>query len=330
MRDRVACSRGTTVESSHRVHVAVVTAEGELVARVGDPRRITFFRSAAKPLQALPLVEDGVVEAFGLTDEELALSTGSHNSEPLHVETARSLLRKAGVEESFLGCGPHRPLREETAEDLIREGVVLGAVHSNCSGKHAGMLALAEHHGWDLAGYLAPEHPVQERVVRELARWTGCPAEEFRKGIDGCGAPTWAVPLDRMAGAYARFTRAESSGGAARRIVEAMTVHPYFVAGTDRMCTAVMSTAGDRAFVKIGAEGVYCGGMRGRGLGVALKVEDGAWRANEAAMMHVLEQLDVFREGDLTELAAFRSPPIRNSLGQITGYVTARFELQFE
>ena len=281
----VRVTRCGTTESIHRVHVAVADARGRLIGGCGDPAQVAFYRSAAKPFQALPLVEDGVVERFGFTREELALCCASHNAEPEHLALAQSMLARTGLDERALACGPHPSLRPERARELWARGVRLRAVHNNCSGKHAGMLALAVARGWPPEGYLERGHPVQLRMLAEIARWTGVAASELVTGTDGCGVVTFALSLAEMAASFARFTAAADAGDPAARIVAAMTGHPFAVAGTGRTCTAVMQRLGGRVFVKTGAEGVYCGGVRGRGLGFALKVEDGARRASDMALI---------------------------------------------
>lgn len=354
--------RGGVVESVHTVHVAVVDADGRLVARAGDPRLVAFYRSAAKPLQALPLVEDGVVERFGLTGEQLALCCASHNAEPGHLATARTILEAIGLAEDDLECGPHLPLREEEAHRLLAEGGRPGRLHDNCSGKHAGMLALALHHGWETEGYIRPEHPVQRRMLDEVSRWTGLEPDGIATGTDGCGVVSFAVPLERMALSFARFAAAaRDRASGPGRIVEAMTTHPWHVAGTGRLCTALMERAGAGAtadpggsdppagraraageggpragagdageglFVKTGAEGVYCAGLSGRGLGVALKVEDGAKRAADPALVRILESLDALPPDPDGTLEPFRRPPIRNTRDEEVGELVASFELE--
>lgn len=329
MSARVSVIRGGVVESVHRVSVAVADAEGRLVARAGDPTLVTFYRSAAKPIQALPLVEDSVVERFGITAEELAVCCASHSGERAHVEVVVSLLRKVGMPEDALECGPHAPFHEESAAALVRSGGEPRAIHNNCSGKHAGMLALAAAHGWPAAGYHRAEHPVQRRMRAEISRWSGVPESELGNAVDGCGVPTFAVPLHRMATSFARFAAAAARGEPAARVVAAMTGYPYFVAGTGRLCTALMECAGDRLFVKLGAEGVYCAGVPGRGLGVALKVEDGANRANEPALVRVLARLGLLDGGDLERLAKFAEPELGNTRGEVVGEVRAEFELEY-
>src|SRR2546427_2467351 len=207
---RVEQLRGGWVEAVHEVHAAVVDVTGALVARTGDPELVTFWRSAAKPFQALPLVEDGAAERFGLTSEELALACASHSSEPGQVARVRELLGKIGCAERDLLCGPHPPLSDRVAQDYLTRGVRLTAVYSNCSGKHAGMLALARHHGWPTEFYTRLEHPVQQRCLAEVHRWTELPLSEIGTAVDGCGVVCYGLPLRNMALAYAKLAGAEA------------------------------------------------------------------------------------------------------------------------
>lgn len=320
--------RGAVVESAHAVHVAVCDADGRLVSRLGDAERLTYYRSAAKPFQALPLVEDGVVDALGLTGEELAVCCASHEGEAAHLAAARSILAKAGAGEDDLRCGAHAPFSGAAARALVDAGETPGRIHNNCSGKHAGMLALARHRGWALADYHRAEHPVQRRMLDEVARWTGLPADGVPVGVDGCGVPCFAVPLHAMAASFARFARAAHDGRPAAEVVAAMTGHPFMVGGTDRACTKVMERTGPRAFVKLGAEGVYGGGLPDEGLGFAIKVEDGARRAVEAALVRVLDALGLLDDDDRTALAAFAEPVVRNTRGEAVGRIRVAFELE--
>src|SRR5256712_8907070 len=219
---RVEQIRGGVVEAVHEVHVAVVDSTGGLVARTGDAELVTFWRSAVKPFQALPLVADGAADRFGLTSEELALACASHSSEPAQVARVRELLGKIGCSERDLLCGPHPPLSDRVAQDYQTRGVRLTAVYSNCSGKHAGMLALARHHGWPTEFYTRLEHPVQQRCLPEVSRWTGVPAGDIKTAVDGCGVVCYGMPLRNMALAYARLgdvefgmRNAELAGGGA-------------------------------------------------------------------------------------------------------------------
>lgn len=319
--------RGGIVESRHGVHVAVADAEGRLVASTGEAGLEVFYRSAAKPFQALPLVEEGVVERFGLTEEELALCCASHEAEPRHLAGVRSLLAKAGLDESALRCGPHAPFSEGEARALARRREDPRPVHNNCSGKHAGMLALAVAMGWDPEGYHERAHPVQRRMLAEVSRWSGIPEDRVGTAVDGCGVACFSVPLLAMAASFARFAAAGRAGGAPARIIGAMVRHPFMVGGTRRACTEVMTRTGSRAFVKLGAEGVYGGGLPERGWGFAIKVSDGSRRAVEVALVKALSALGALDSADVEALARFARPRVRNTRGEEVGEVRAAFEL---
>jgi L-asparaginase II len=289
------------------VHVAVVNADSTLIAEAGDPQFVTFWRSAAKPFQAVPLVEDGAAERFGLTSEELALVCASHSSEPGQVARVRELLGKIGCSERDLLCGPHAPLSDRVAQDYHTRGVRLTAVYSNCSGKHAGMLALARHHGWPTEFYTRLEHPVQQRCLAEVGRWTDVPVADITTAVDGCGVVCFGLPLRNMAWAYARLGKAE-------RVVEAMLRHPELVAGEGRPCTEMMRAHPGRVITKVGAEGVYCALLTQEQVGVALKVTDGHGVAAALAMAAVLEAL-----GLRPRPASLTARPNVNTRGETVG-----------
>ncbi len=312
--------------TTSNVHAAVLDARGRLVARAGDPDLVTFWRSAAKPIQALPLVEDGVADRFAFTSEELALVCASHSSEPGQVARVRELLGKIGCGERDLLCGPHPPLSEQVARDYATRGVRLTAVYSNCSGKHAGMLALARHHGWPTEFYTRPDHPVQQRCLREVSRWTDVPVAAIRTATDGCGVVCFGIALRAMALAYARLAIADfglriadSKGGGSIRnpqsaIVQSMMRHPDLIAGEGRPCTELMRAHPGRVVVKVGAEGVYCALLPRDGLGVAIKVADGHALASALALAAVLEQL-----GLRPRPASLTAWPLLNTRGEPVG-----------
>ncbi|HTD70332.1 MAG TPA: asparaginase [Gemmatimonadales bacterium] len=304
---RVEQLRGGWVETVHEVHVAVVDSSGRLVARTGDPELVTFWRSAAKPFQALPLVEDGAAGRFGLTSEELALACASHSSEPGQVARVRELLGKIGCSERDLLCGPHPPLSDRVAHDYQTRGVRLTAVYSNCSGKHAGMLSLARYHGWPTEFYTRLEHPVQQRCLAEVSRWTDVPAAEIKTAVDGCGVVCYGLPLRNMASAYARLDNAD-------RVRDAMLRHPELIAGEGRPCTEMMRAHPGRVIAKVGAEGVYCALLTQEKLGVALKVTDGHAIASALAMAAVLEAL-----GLRPRPASLTARPNVNTRGETVG-----------
>src|SRR6266705_3003862 len=324
--------RGTIVESRHHVHVAVVDPDGRLVARAGDPDLVTFWRSAAKPFQALPLVADGVAEKFGLTREMLAIACASHSSEPAQVQLVRDFLAQIGCSERDLRCGPHPPLSEQVAKDYETRGVRLTAVYSNCSGKHAAMLALARHHGWPTEFYTRLDHPVQQRCLAEVSRWSGVPAERIGVAVDGCGVACFAIPLRNMGLAYARLVRgawdvvapgATQADAAPKQpltthhaplLVEAMLRHPELLAGEGRPCTDMMRAHPGRVVTKVGADGVYCALLTQERLGVALKVEDGHGASAALAMAAVLAEL-----GLRPQPATLVAKPVTNWRGEPVG-----------
>jgi L-asparaginase II len=321
--------RGTVRESRHRVHVAVVDAGGALRAHSGDPDLVAFFRSAAKPFQALPVVEDGAVDRFGISQAELALCCGSHDGAPVHVQAALALLQRISASPEALVCGAHPPYSAAAARELADAGLAPGRLHNNCSGKHAGMIALARARGWEPEGYHLPAHPVQARLLSELSRWTGVPAEALGRGGDGCGVPTYAMPLRHMALAYARLAAAARRGERApAAVVEAMAAHPEMVAGEGRLCTELARVARGRLFPKVGAEGIYCVGVPGAELGIALKVEDGAARAVAPAVVRLLRELHLISEDDFGGLHAFAYPPVPDTRGEPVGQLRARIALE--
>lgn len=319
--------RGGIVESRHLVHVAVCDADGRLAASCGAPDLEVFYRSAAKPLQALPLVEEGVVERLGLSRSELAACCASHEGEPPHLEAARSILAKAGLDEGALRCGPDGPFSRAEAQALARRGEAPGRIHNNCSGKHAGMLALAVASGWDAEGYHLVSHPVQKRMLAEIARWSHVPAARIGVAVDGCGVSCFSVPLKDMAASFARFAAAAADGAAPSRVVEAMVEEPFMVGGTGRACTEVMRRTGARAFVKLGAEGVYGGGLPAQRLGFAIKVADGGRRAVELALVEVLHALGALDAEDMDALARWSRPEVRNTRGEVVGEVRSSLAL---
>ena len=325
----VTLHRGPLVESRHRVHVAVCDSHGELLAFAGDPGLVTYMRSAAKPFQALAIVREGVPEGYGMTAEELSICCGSHSGQPQHLEVVRRILARTGVPESALACGPQPSLADDVADEMVRRGEDPKPIHNNCSGKHAGMLALAQWRGWGLDGYQEAGHPVQERMRREVAEWTGVESGQLASGGDGCGVVTFGVPLWSMARGYAALARAAMAGDVApRMVVEAMTRHPFMVAGTGRLCTRLMQACSGSIFVKVGAEGVYCAGDPARGVGVAVKVEDGSRRASEVALLRVLHLLGIPPDGVGEAFREDLRPTIRDTRGKAVGYLEGEFELR--
>jgi L-asparaginase II len=317
----VAVTRAGWPESVHRVHIAVCDAAGDLLAAAGDPWRVAFMRSAAKPLQALPLVESGAAATLALEPQHLAIACASHRGLPLHTAAATELLARAGLDPGALRCGVHPPEDREAAAALQAAGRAPERLHNNCSGKHAGMLAASRHRGWPLEGYLEADHPLQREIaaiVAEVSR--AAPA----LGVDGCGVPTFALPLAAMATAFARFGcgrgLAAPRAAAAERLASAMAAHPDLIAGPGHVNSVLLALHGDALVAKGGAEGVWCAALRGDGpgLGIAVKVEDGADRASAVAMLAVLDALGLPGGAD-PRLDAHRHPVIMNTLGAVVG-----------
>lgn len=327
--------RGGLVESSHLVSFALADKDGELVASWGEPDRVTFMRSSAKPFQAIPVVERGAADHFAFEPRDLALICASHSGTEMHARAVQQLLAKIGLDENALRCGVHVPYDEKTYQALLSAGKSLEPVRNNCSGKHTGMLALAKHLGEDLESYLNIDHPVQGSILEVIADMTGLPVEEITVGVDGCSAPTFAVPLRSAARAYARLVDHQDGSSehsaAARRIFKAMTAHAQYVAGPDRFDTQFMQAVNGRFVSKSGAEGFQCvgippGSLSGASpaLGLAIKVHDGDDRDHRAAALTALEivgQLGGFKAGERERLAAFDSRPLLNLSGITVGRV---------
>ncbi len=325
----VIVRRGSITESLHRVSVAVVDEEGRMRHAAGNPDLVSFARSAVKPIQAIPLIEDGAAARYALSSEELALCCASHSAEPVHVTAVLAILRRMGLDASALACGPHLPMGDAAAEALRAKGEAPGRVHNNCSGKHAGMLALARTHGWPIEGYERIDHPVQQRILREISAWTGVAADLLPTAVDGCGVVTFALPLRSMALAFARLASgASADGSAGGQVLRAMAGAPEHVGGTGRLCTRLIRATVGRVVVKVGAEGVYCAAIPEQGLGVALKVEDGATRAAEPALIAVLRALDALPEEAVAQLEDAAEPVVRNTRGDAVGTIAARIRLE--
>ena len=315
--------RGGWVESRHRVRLCVADAQGGALLALGDIDEPIFPRSAVKPFQALALVESGAADAYAAGAAELALACASHGGEPQHVALAEAWLAQLGLDESDLACGPHPPLHAPSAAALIRAGTAPRRTHNNCSGKHTGMLAAARQLGAPIQGYERPGHEVQRHCAGAIAALAGLD-RLAEPGIDGCCLPNHPLPLRGLARAAAQL--ADPGGqppirrAALARIAAAMRAHPHLVAGTGRCCTAVMATL-PGVVAKTGAEGTYLAALPARGLGIALKAEDGATRAAETALLAVLAHLDALPEPAPDALARFRTPQIRNTAGAVVGHL---------
>lgn len=302
-------TRGGIVESRHTGAFAVVNRNLEVALSGGDISQAVFPRSAVKAFQCLPMVESGAADRFGYTPEEIALACASHLGEPEHVRVARNMLRKAGNGEGHYQCGAHWPEGFEARLALARTGGEAQAIHNNCSGKHAGMLALARQLGVDPKDYIKRDHPVQRAIAATIGRMCDCDPDHIPCGIDGCSVPTWAIPLGNIARGFARFT--DPSNSHAQRIIAAVKTHPLMVSGSTGFDTLLM-TAVPRVFAKGGAEGVHCGAIPHAGLGIALKCDDGAGRGAQVAFASILARLDVWTPEELSIIKGFAHQDLTN------------------
>lgn len=327
----VEVTRGAHIESQHAGALAVLDADGAVLAQLGDITRPVFPRSAVKVLQALPFIASGAADQLGLCDAELALACASHNGEPLHVQTAAGMLAKAGLDVAALECGSHWPAYDQAARALATAGERPGALHNNCSGKHAGFacLACAMHSGRSdlrgfFSGYVQPEHTVMREVTAALQAATGVDLSTAPRGIDGCSIPTYGIPLHHLALAFARVATGQGLSAAharaAQRLRQAVAREPFMVGGSGRFDTRVMLSLGERAFVKVGAEGVYCAALPQRGLGVAIKMDDGNnARAAEVVMAALIETLVPLSDEEAVFMRTLSEPQLQNWNGLKVG-----------
>ncbi len=318
----VVITRGGIVESRHRVHAAVVDANGTLLESARDPHVETWWRSCAKPFQVMPLVRAGGLERLGWGVSQLALACASHGGEPEHVALAESMLAGIGLEEGDLACGAHEPLAARGTRLLRESGDRLTRLHNNCSGKHAAMLASAVLLGEPTSGYERASHAVQRAALETVAVWSGTTANQIGVAVDGCGVPVFSLPLSNMALSYARLAHASTHGDeASRRILQAMTSHPFLVGGSDRFDTRLMEAVGGNVVCKVGAEGVHTFAIIDRGIGFALKVEDGSQRAQFVAVLALLAEYDGLPSPLPESLREVAVRVVRNTRGEQVGEV---------
>jgi L-asparaginase II len=327
----IQLSRGGTPECLHFGAVAVVNRHGQLKAFAGNPHLVTFSRSTLKALQALPFVEAGGPAQFGFSQPEAALLCASHNGEPMHVDTANSMLAKSGHTYKTLRCGCHAPLLFGYFDKSAPEGATYTEAHNNCSGKHAGFVAYCVQHGLPLDDYTAPDHPLQQAIARDVARAVGMEVQDMPRGIDGCSAPNFAMPLSNLARGYARLASGlqdDEFGASFALLSEAMTAHPEMVSGTGRNDLDFMRAGRGDWVSKVGADGVQVVGSKSRGEAFALKIIDGNKPALFAASVEVLDQLGWLDDAQRAALQPWRAADIINARGLLVGKREPIFQLQ--
>lgn len=335
----VEVTRGGITESRHRGHVVAVDPNGEILAQLGARETVTYLRSSAKPHQAIPLIASGAADRFGFDEREIALACASHSGEDIHTEVAASMLKKIGLTPDALKCGVHEPFGPEISRRLREHGEKPSVLQNNCSGKHAGMLALALHLGGPIETYDQPDHPVQLAIGEIVSEFSDIPIEDIAVGTDGCGVPVFGITVKAMALMYARLVSPlarfdEETRSACERIVSAMTKFPELIGGmTERLDTEIMRAAGGKLVSKVGAEGVYTVGVLPcerwpKGLGLALKIEDGDdHRARPTVVIESLRQLGVLDDEALEAVSRYAFFPVKNRRGEVVGEVTPEFKL---
>lgn len=327
--------RGETVESVHRGHLIIIDGEGNTIASAGNPKTVTFLRSSAKPFQALPFVLSGACDEYEFSEEELALACASHSGERIHVRIAEQMLTRIGMYEAYLRCGAHLPFNEKEAERMMREGELPTQLHNNCSGKHAAMLAVAKILEADLQTYEDFDHPVQKAILEAMSAFSGVPVKKIKLAVDGCAAPNFAMPVAAMAKSFVNLVSPpEDMDGklrnAAARIVSAMVKFPELIGGSERLDTMLMQAAPGQLISKVGADGVWLCAVLPcdrwpRGLGIALKIEDGDDRRGRPVVaVEVLRQLGIISQDALNEISPMA---IKNRRGDVVGEVRANLSI---
>ncbi len=324
-------TRGGRTENIHRGDIAVVDYNKKLIKYVGNPYKRTFIRSSAKPLQAMAVVESGAYEAYGLNPSELAVMCSSHYAEPFHIDAVSSVFSKIGLTEESLLLGKTYSLNEEVTQTLCRAGKNKQRIFNNCSGKHAGMLAISEHKKYDLKTYDLLDHPVQQMMLETVADLSEIKADDIGIGTDGCGVPVFELPLFNMALSYAKLANTSALEGsrknAADLVVESMQSHPQMVAGTGGFCSELMAQSNGKIIGKLGAEAVYCVGLLEKGIGIAVKIEDGNMKVLSSVVMEVLKQLDALDAAEMKALESFHIRENINTKNEKVGEIRPVFTL---
>lgn len=326
-------TRDPIVENIHRGDIVVVNGEGEKIAYLGEPYKLAYMRSAAKPFQAFAVLDCGAVDYFGLTEKELAVICGSHYAEDFHVLAVISILFKIGLDERYLQCGPSYSISSKVTMDYVKKGVEKKNVFHSCSGKQAGMLAIAAKEGYDARTYLDINNPVQQRILDVIAYFTEMDREKIIIGIDGCGAPVHGMPLINMAKAYMKLANParveEKYVGSLRKIGMIMTGYPEMIAGTGAFDTELMKVTRGRLVAKMGSDGIYCVGAMRKDIGIAIKIEDGNIKVLPSVVLETLKQLELISNDELEELKHFYTIDIKNNQGAKIGEIKPDFRLIF-
>ncbi len=330
--------RENLVENIYRGDIAIVDSEGRPVYSLGDIEKITYWRSAAKPIQVLPVIYSGAYKKYNFTDQELAILSASHNGEEEHIQLVNSVLAKINLTEKDLQCGICLPAHKPTARNLQKEGIPVGPIYNPCSGKHAAQLTLCQYYGWNITEYYCIEHPVQKMILDIISRLAKYPKDKIYLGIDDCGVPVFGLPIANMAKAYADLSNWESLPenyrGAAEKIFSSMTENPYIVGGTDRFETDLMRVSKGNLLAKSGADGVFCIGIRNEqnrqkppGMGITIKMESGNMKFLPMVILRILEQLKILSKEKINSLKKYLPADIKNYRNEKVGCFVSDFKL---
>ncbi|NDI33498.1 asparaginase [Chengkuizengella sediminis] len=323
--------RGSMIESQHNGYIVVTDSNGLIKYHLGDPEYKTFARSSAKILQAIPIIEGMIVNNLDLSDEEIAIICSSHNGEADHVKQVQSILAKINLDPSHLLCGEQQPLHKETREKLLRKNFKFSTLHNTCSGKHAGMLILAKLLNSHVDNYLSIDHPVQQVMFNTIVEMSGAKMNEVDIAKDGCGVPVFGLTVHQLATAFARIGSSQSLSAnrtqACKKILQAISLHPFYIAGTDRFDTHLIHVTQGRIIGKMGNEGVFALTIPSEDLGIAIKVRDGAERASYPTVVETLSQLNLISTLEKKELERFHYPIIKNRRNETVGRLEPAFNL---
>lgn len=330
MEQLAAVTRNKYIESLHYGYICVVDSEGKVIYKKGDINTVFFFRSSAKPIQIIPFIQSGGAKAMGYTSKEIAIGCASHTGEPAHQETVLNVLKRLNLDVKDLRCGIKRPYNEDENNRLIFNEEKPSPLHSGCSGKHAAMLAYSKHLGCDISDYNKASHPVQQEVLKTISFFTDQKIDKIPIGVDGCGLPIFILPIYNMALSYARLTRYSQDPDstyhqACKSVFEAMNEYPEMVAGTGEFCTDLMQHTHGKLIAKIGAEAVYCLGIKEKNLGICIKIADGNERAIYPVVMQLLLELNIISDNEYEKLKHWHMTKLLNGLDEHIGYIIPVF-----
>lgn len=317
--------RAGILESFHRGAVCVVDEFGDIVFSLGNPMQICYPRSAMKFVQALPLIELGGVEKFGFTPSEVAVMCGSHNAEEAHLIEVKSILNKIGLNESYLNCGAQYPSSKKDSNELIKKEIKPADIHNNCSGKHAGMLALCLLMGYDTNDYLNPNHPAQQLILNYVEDFYEYSKAEMTTALDGCSAPIYSIPVYNQALCFRNLIHPtkfdEKRQKACKYLIDAISANPFMVAGTARYCTDMMEVCAPEIIGKTGAEGIFCLGIQSFKLGICIKIDDGKMQPQYNVAQHLIKMSNLFSQEALNKLSDYEQSPISNFNKLVSGEI---------